>query len=64
MSRLLPYYQRLKGFTIALERSAPHLFGQVEKALPIKEIYEPRVIAGNRGALPVSGDASAGGSCA
>jgi long-chain acyl-CoA synthetase len=57
-SQLLPIYKRLKGFTIALEDMPHNLFGKLER-YAVKKIYEPRVIAGIEGALPVSGKLSA-----
>jgi len=57
-SLLLPDYKRLKGFTIALEDLPHNFFGKLER-YAVKEIYEPRVVAGKEGALPVSGDRSA-----
>ncbi|MDP2921380.1 MAG: 1-acyl-sn-glycerol-3-phosphate acyltransferase [Candidatus Omnitrophota bacterium] len=56
-SLLLPIYKRLKGFTIALEDLPHNLFGKLER-YAVKKIYEPRVIAGIEGALPVSGELS------
>ena len=50
---LLPHHKRLKGFTIALE-DMPHTFWGTLKRTAIKKIYEPRIIAGLEGALPVS----------
>lgn len=57
-SELLPFYKRLKGFTITLEDLPHTLFGKLER-YAVKELYEPRVIAGLEGALPVSGELSA-----
>jgi long-chain acyl-CoA synthetase len=57
-SQLLPIYKRLKGFTIALEDLPHNLLGKLER-YAVKKIYEPRVIAGIEGALPVSGELSA-----
>lgn len=57
-SQTLPIYKRLKGFTIALEDLPHNLFGKLER-YAVKKIYEPRVIAGIEGALPVSGKLSA-----
>ncbi len=57
-SQLLPIYKRLKGFTVTLEDLPHNLFGKLER-YAVKEIYEPRVIAGIEGALPVSGELSA-----
>lgn len=54
----LPVYKRLKGFTIALEDLPHTFFGKLER-YAVKEIYEPRVIAGIEGALPVSGELTA-----
>ena len=48
----LPIYKRLKGFTVTLEELPHDLFGKLDRNA-IKEIYEPRVIAGIEGALPV-----------
>ena len=56
-SQLLPPYKRLKGFTITLEDLPHTLLGKLKRDT-IKEIYEPRVIAGKEGALPVSGELS------
>ncbi len=56
-SQLLPFYKRLKGFTITLEDLPRTLFGKL-KRYAVKAIYEPRVIAGIEGALPVSGELS------
>ena len=57
VSPSLPFHKRLKGFTITLEDMPHTLFGQL-KRYAVKEIYEPRVIAGKEGALPVSGKLS------
>jgi long-chain acyl-CoA synthetase len=57
-SQSLPFYKRLKGFTIALEDLPLIMFGKLNR-YEIKKIYEPRVIAGKEGALPVSGELSA-----
>ena len=57
-SQSLPIYKRLKGFTIALEDLPHNLLGKLER-YAVKKIYEPRVIAGIEGALPVSGKLSA-----
>ncbi len=51
----LPVQKRLKGFTIALEDLPHTFFGKLER-YAVKEIYEPRVIAGIEGALPTSGE--------
>ncbi|MDO8580345.1 MAG: 1-acyl-sn-glycerol-3-phosphate acyltransferase [Candidatus Omnitrophota bacterium] len=53
-----PFHKRLKGFTITLEDLPLTLFGELKRCA-IKKIYEPRVIAGKEGALPVSGKMSA-----
>lgn len=58
ISQSLPVYKRLKGFTIALEDLPHNFFGKLER-YAVKEIYEPRVIAGIEGALPVSGELTA-----
>ncbi len=57
-SQALPFYKRLKGFTISLEDLPHTASGQLQRE-EIKKIYEPRVIAGKEGALPVSGKLSA-----
>ena len=54
-SSSLPIYKRLKGFTITLADLPHDLLGKLERGA-VKEIYEPRVIAGIEGALPVSGE--------
>jgi long-chain acyl-CoA synthetase len=54
----LPYYKRLKGFTITLQ-DLPHIPIGKLKRFAVKRIYEPRVIAGIEGALPVSGKPTA-----
>jgi long-chain acyl-CoA synthetase len=51
-SQALPAHKRLKGFTIALEDLPHTLFGKLDR-VAVKEIYEPRVVAGIEGALPV-----------
>jgi len=51
----LPIHKRLKGFTVTLEELPHNLFGKIDR-YAIKQIYEPRVIAGIEGALPVSGE--------
>jgi long-chain acyl-CoA synthetase len=56
-SQSLPAYKRLKGFTVTLEDLPHNLFGKLER-YAVKEIYEPRIIAGIEGALPVSGKPS------
>jgi len=58
LSLSLPVDQRLKGFTIALEDLPHTFFGKLER-YAVKEIYEPRVVAGIEGALPPSGALSA-----
>ena len=57
-SQSLPSYKRLKGFTVTLEDLPMSALGKLNRN-KIKKIYEPRVIAGKEGALPVSGDLSA-----
>jgi long-chain acyl-CoA synthetase len=53
----LPSYKRLKGFTVTLE-DLPHIrFGKLKRYM-IKKMYEPRVIAGIKGSLPVAGELS------
>lgn len=54
-SQSLPINKRLKGFTITLEDLPHTLFGKLER-YAVKEIYEPRVIAGIEGSLPVLGE--------
>ena len=54
----LPFFKRLNGFTITLDDLPHNLLGKLER-YAVKQIYEPRVIAGIEGALPVSGDLSA-----
>jgi len=51
ISLSLPVDKRLKGFTIALEDLPHTFFGKLER-YAVKEIYEPRVLAGIEGALP------------
>jgi long-chain acyl-CoA synthetase len=58
VSPSLPVYKRLEGFTITLADLPHTMFGQLDRHA-VKEIYEPRVIAGIEGALPVSGELSA-----
>ena len=48
----LPIHKRLKGFTVTLEELPHNLFGKLDRHA-VKEIYEPRVVAGIEGALPV-----------
>ena len=55
VSQSLPIHKRLKGFTITLADLPHDLLGKIERGA-VKEIYEPRVIAGIEGALPVSGE--------
>ncbi len=57
VSLSLPVYKRIKGFTIALEDLPHTMLGLLER-YAVKEIYEPRVVAGIEGALPVSGKVS------
>ncbi len=56
-SEALPFYKRLKGFTVTLDELPLTTFGKIDR-FEIKEIYEPRVVAGKEGALPVSGEVS------
>jgi len=56
-SQSLPFYKRLKGFTVTLDDLPLTMSGKIDRC-EIKEIYEPRVIAGKEGALPVSGELS------
>lgn len=56
-SLLLPAYKRIQGFTVTLDNLPHTLIGTLERAA-IKKIYEPRVIAGIEGRLPVSGGLS------
>ena len=58
-SQSLPFYKRLKGFTVTLEDLPFTIFGKLNR-YKIKKIYEPRVIAGKEGSLPASGELSAG----
>ena len=58
-SQSLPSYKRIKGFTITLDDLPHNLFGKIERHA-VKKLYEPRVIAGIEGALPVPGVPSAG----
>jgi len=53
VSSSLPVHKRLKGFTITLSDLPHNMFGKVDR-YEVKRIYEPRVIAGIEGALPVS----------
>src|SRR5271167_223096 len=57
-SQSLLFYKRLKGFTITLDDLPLKLSGKLNRS-KIKKIYEPRVIAGKEGALPVTGELSA-----
>ena len=57
-SQSLPFYKRLKGFTVTLDELPFITIGKLNRN-EIKKIYEPRVIAGKEGALPVSGELSA-----
>ena len=57
-SPMLPVYKRLKGFTITLEDLPHDFFGKIDR-YAVKEIYEPRVLAGIEGALPVSKELTA-----
>ena len=58
-SQSLPFYKRLKGFTVTLDDFPRTALGRLNR-YEIKKIYEPRVIAGKEGALPVSQELSAG----
>lgn len=57
-SQSLPFYKRLKGFTVTLDELPFITIGKLNRN-EIKKIYEPRVIAGKEGALPVLGELSA-----
>ncbi|MBN1689210.1 MAG: 1-acyl-sn-glycerol-3-phosphate acyltransferase [Candidatus Omnitrophica bacterium] len=57
-SSSLPFYKKLKGFTVTLENLPHDLFGKIDR-VAVKAIYEPRVIAGIEGALPVLEELSA-----
>lgn len=57
-SQSLPFYKRLKGFTVTLDDLPLTTFGKINRS-EIKEIYEPRVIAGKEGSLPVLREHSA-----
>jgi len=57
-SESLPFNKRLKGFTVTLDDLPLTEFGRIHRS-QIKEIYEPRILAGKEGALPVSGKISA-----
>ncbi len=54
----LPVHKRLKGFTITLSDLPHTIFGKLDR-YAVKEVYEPRVIAGIEGALPVTGELTA-----
>jgi long-chain acyl-CoA synthetase len=54
-SQSLLFYKRLKGFTVTLDDLPLKTSGKLNRN-EIKKIYEPRVIAGKEGALPVSGE--------
>ena len=56
-SQGLPSYKRIKGFTVTLDELPVTDQGLIDR-YEIKEIYEPRVIAGKEGALPVCGEPS------
>jgi long-chain acyl-CoA synthetase len=58
VSQSLPIYKRIKGFTITLADLPHDLLGKLER-VAVKEIYEPRVLAGIEGALPVLGELTA-----
>jgi long-chain acyl-CoA synthetase len=55
----IPVHQRLEGFTITLEDLPRTFLGKLKRS-EVKDIYEPRVIAGIEGALPASGRHSPG----
>lgn len=57
-SQSLLFYKRIKGFTITLDDLPLKASGKLNRN-EIKRIYEPRVIKGLEGALPVSGELSA-----
>jgi len=59
VSPSLPIHKRLKGFTITLSEMPHTVFGKLDR-YAIKEVYEPRIRAGIEGALPVSGELTAG----
>jgi len=53
----LPFYKRLKGFTVTLE-DLPHIrFGKLKRYM-VKKMYESRIIAGVEGPLPAQGEPS------
>jgi len=52
-SQSLPFNKRLKGFTVTLEDLPHTATGKLDRN-KIKKVYEPRVIAGKEGALPVT----------
>ncbi|MCX5681392.1 MAG: hypothetical protein NT079_03825, partial [Candidatus Omnitrophica bacterium] len=58
IAQSLPSYKRLNGFTVTLDDLPHTLFGKLER-YAVKKIYEPRVIAGKEGALPVLADLTA-----
>lgn len=57
-SQSLLFYKRLKGFTITLDDLPLNASGKLNRE-EIRKIYEPRVIEGKEGALPVTGELSA-----
>ncbi len=57
-AQAMPMYQRIKGFTITLEDLPCTLLGFIDRRA-IKALYEPRVLAGIEGALPVDETPSA-----
>jgi len=57
-SQSLPSFKRLEGFTVTLDGLPLTTLGKINRN-EIRKIYEPRVIAGKEGALPVSGELSA-----
>ena len=54
-SQCLPFHKRIKGFTVTLDELPLNASGKINRS-EIKEIYEPRVIQGKEGALPVSAE--------
>jgi len=56
-SQELPFFKRLKGFTLILEDLALTSLGKLNRP-EIKKLYEPRIIAGKEGSLPVIGTVS------
>ncbi len=52
-AQAFPESKRLKGFTIALEDLSHTFLGQLNR-VAVKRIYEPRIIKGVEGSLPVT----------